>query len=68
MLPDCASGSEPAKARAVTRTKEFKEQLAFLVEEGTRARIEKVRGDASQADFLRAAVNAAISKAKRKPR
>lgn len=68
MLPDCTSGSEPAKARAVTRPKEFEEQLAFLVKKGTAERIDQARGDLTKAEFLRAAIDAAIAKAKRKPR
>lgn len=62
----CASDNEAATTRRVTRPKEFTEQLAFLVTEGTADRIEAVRGDMKKADFLRAAINDAITKAKRR--
>jgi len=56
----------PATSRRVTRPKEFTEQLAFLVREGTAERIEAVRGDVKKADFLRAAIDDAIDRARRK--
>jgi major membrane immunogen (membrane-anchored lipoprotein) len=49
----------------MTRPKEFEEQLAFLVAKGTKDRIEAVRGDTSQAKFLRTAIDDAITKARR---
>lgn len=55
-----------AKARRVTRPKLYDEQLAFLVEAGTKERIEAARGDTSKADFLRKAIDDAIAKARRK--
>ena len=63
---DSTSGQSAANSRRVTRPKEFDEQLAFLVRRGTRDRIEAVRGDVSKADFLRAAIDDAIAKAKRR--
>lgn len=62
---DSTSGLIAAKSRRVTRPKEFTEQLAFLVKEGTAERIEAVRGDVKKADFLRAAIDDAIEKARR---
>jgi hypothetical protein len=41
----------------VTRPKEYPEQLAFLVAEGTKDGIKKARGDQPQADFLRDAID-----------
>lgn len=63
---DSTSGNAIAKAPRVTRPKEFDEQLAFLVKEGTKDRIEAVRGPVSKAEFLRAAIDAAIARAARK--
>ncbi|KQM48371.1 hypothetical protein ASE69_13675 [Sphingomonas sp. Leaf208] len=40
----------------MTRSKEFKEQLGFLVMEGTIARLEAARGTKKKADVLREAV------------
>lgn len=40
----------------MTRSKEFKEQLAFLVREGTSGRLDAVRGTKKKADVLREAV------------
>jgi major membrane immunogen (membrane-anchored lipoprotein) len=65
-IADSTSGYEGAKPRRVTRPKEFTEQLAFLVKEGTAERIEAVRGEVKKADFLRAAIDDAIAKAKRR--
>ena len=65
---DSTSGIANAKPRAVTRPKEFDEQLAFLVKRGTKERIEAVRGDVPKADFMRAAIEAALAKARRKGR
>lgn len=65
---DCTSGLASATRRRVPRPKEFPEQLAFLVKEGTREGIEAARGEVSQADFLRAAVDAAIRAGLRKKR
>jgi hypothetical protein len=49
----------------VTRPKEFTEQLAFLVKEGTGDRIEAVRGDTKKADLLREAVEREIRRRER---
>lgn len=62
---DSTSGNVVAKPRVVTRPKEFEEQLAFLVKKGTAARIAAARGAVPKADFLRAAIDAAIDKAER---
>lgn len=62
---DSTSGNAPVKARIVTRPKEYDEQLAFLVKTGTKARIDAVRGDTPKADFLRQAIDDAITKAAR---
>ena len=40
----------------MTRPKEFKEQLSFLVMEGTKARLDAVCADRRKADVLREAV------------
>lgn len=40
----------------MTQPKEFKEQLAFLVREGTGVRFDAVRTDRRKADMLREAV------------
>ena len=45
-----------ARSTRVTRSKEFKEQLAFLVREGTSGRLDAVRGTKKKADVLREAV------------
>jgi hypothetical protein len=63
---DSTSGNAAAIQRRVTRPKEYDEQLAFLVKRGTKDRIEAVRGEVSKADFLRAAIDDAIAKAKRR--
>lgn len=65
---DSTSGYANATARRMTRPKEFTEQLAFLVEEGTKERIEAVRGGVKKADFLRQAIDDAIAKARRSSR
>lgn len=65
-MTDSTSGNAAATARRVTRPKEFTEQIAFLVKEGTADRIEAARGDMKKADFLRAAIDDAISRARRK--
>ncbi|WP_192929997.1 hypothetical protein [Sphingomonas sp. NIC1] len=52
----------------MTRPKEFTEQLAFLVKEGTKERIESARGNVKTADFLRQAIDDAIAKARRSSR
>lgn len=62
---DSTSGNKMAKPRRVTRPKEFTEQLAFLVKEGTGERIDAVRGDMKKADFLREAVDQAIRRKER---
>lgn len=62
---DSTSGMTPAKPRRMTRPKEFDEQLAFLVAKGTKERIEAARGEVSKADFLRKAIDDAITKARR---
>lgn len=63
---ESTSGIAAANPRRVTRPKEFTEQLAFLVAEGTKERVEAVRGDVPKADFYRAAIEDAIAKAKRR--
>ena len=63
---DSTSGYEAAKPRRVTRPKEYTEQLAFLVKEGTSERIDAVRGDVKKADFLRDAVEQAIRRSEKK--
>ncbi|WP_182914106.1 hypothetical protein [Sphingobium terrigena] len=50
----------------MTRPKEFTEQLAFLVKEGTGDRIDAVRGNKKKADFLREAVESAIRRQEKK--
>ncbi|AHE52665.1 hypothetical protein [Sphingomonas sanxanigenens] len=50
----------------MTRPKEFDEQLAFLVKRGTKERIDAARGDMPKAEFLRAAIDEAIERARRK--
>ncbi|WP_093021250.1 hypothetical protein [Sphingobium sp. YR768] len=55
-----------AKPRRVTRPKEYTEQLAFLVKEGTGDRIDAVRGDKKKADFLRDAVESALRRQEKK--
>lgn len=57
---------EVAKARRVTRPKEYTEQLAFLVTEGTGVRIDAISGDKKKADFLRDAVESAIRRQQKK--
>lgn len=60
------SDYDAARAARVTKPKLYDEQIALLVKGGTRARIEEVRGAASQADFIRKAIDDAITKARRK--
>jgi len=62
---DSTSGYEGASAPRMTKPKLYDEQLSFLVESGTKVRIDAVRGDTSKAKFLRAAIDAAIAKAAR---
>jgi hypothetical protein len=64
---ESTSGYAPATRRAVTKPKKYDEQLAFLVEAGTKERIEAARGDMPKAEFLRQAIDGAIRKARRKP-
>lgn len=59
---DSTGGMTPAKSQQVTKPKAFTEQLSFLVKEGTSERIEAVRGEVKKADFLRAAIDAAIAR------
>lgn len=49
----------------MTRPKEFTEQLAFLVKEGTSERIDAVRGETKKADFLREAIEREIKRRER---
>lgn len=63
---DSTSGNETGRSRRVTRPKEFTEQLAFLVKEGTGARIDAVRGDMKKADMLRDAVERELKRLERK--
>lgn len=65
---DSTSGYDGATSARVTKPKLYDEQLAFLVEAGTKDRIEAVRGDTPKADFLRGAINDAIKRAARKPK
>lgn len=65
-MTDSTSGNKVDKARRVTRPKEFTEQLAFLVKEGTGDRIDAVRGDMKKADFLRDAVEQALRRKEKK--
>jgi len=62
---DSTSGYATATKRAVTKPKLYDEQLAFLVERGTKERVEAVRGSVSKAKFFRSAIDAAIAKAER---
>ena len=62
---DSTSGYKVDKPRRVTRPKEFTEQIAFLVKEGTADRIEAVRGDTKKADFLREAIEREIKRRER---
>lgn len=62
---DSTSGLAAAKSARVTKPKIYDEQLAFLVEAGTKERIETARGDTKKADFLRTAIDDAILKAAR---
>ena len=66
VMVDSTSGFEAGKSRRVTRPKEFTEQLAFLVKDGTGERIDAVRGDVKKADFLRDAVEQAIRRREKK--
>jgi len=63
---DSTSGNELAKPRRVTRPKEFTEQLAFLVKEGTGDRLDAVRGDLKKADVLREAVERELRRLEKK--
>jgi predicted DNA-binding protein len=50
----------------MTRPKEFKEQLSFLVMEGTKARLDAVCGDSTKADVLREAIERELRRLERK--
>lgn len=63
---DSTSGYKVDKPPRVTRPKEYTEQLAFLVKEGTGERIDAVRGEMKKADFLREAVESAIRRKEKK--
>jgi hypothetical protein len=65
-MNDSTSGYAAATKRAVTKPKLYDEQLSFLVERGTWERIEAARGDVKKSDFLRKAIDDAITKAKRR--
>ncbi|RJG48978.1 hypothetical protein D0Z70_24315 [Sphingobium terrigena] len=65
-MMDSTSGIKIANPPRVTRPKEFTEQLAFLVKEGTGDRIDAVRGNKKKADFLREAVESAIRRQEKK--
>jgi hypothetical protein len=60
------SDYEAAKAARVTKPKLYDEQIALLVKGGTKARIDEVRGELNQADFVRKALDDAIAKARRR--
>lgn len=59
------SGYDAVKAVRVTKPKLYDEQIALLVKAGTKARIDEVRGDLNQAEFIRKAIDAAVTKTAR---
>ncbi len=66
ILLDCTSGIEMTTRRRMTRPKEFDEQIAFLVEKGTHARIEAVLlpGE-KKGDFYRVALDNEVKRRRR---
>lgn len=59
------SDYETAKAARVTKPKLYDEQIALLVKAGTKARIDDVRGDLNQAEFIRRAIDDGVARAAR---
>lgn len=60
---DCDSGLVPATPKRVTKPRIFDEKALFVrVEPGVRERIDALRGDARQGDFVRELLMEALAK------